>query len=579
MNDSVSCISPAPPCVSDSIVTWATAVAVCIAGLVAYSSTFSNDFVWDDASSVLLNKHIQDPRFLGQLFLEDQHPFGRGQGNFYRPLLAATFMLDFALSYSPPADGAPEAGIPKVSPFVFHLTSLAWHLSAALLLLVLLSRLRAPVFVRVAVPLVYVVHPLHTEAVAYISGRADMMSATFLFAALAFALWDASPIKRAIGATLASLCFIGGLLSKESATIFPILLLLFVVLRPAPESERKAEYLRRAIPLVPALVLLAVYAYLRTTVLKFASASAPETSFGGRLLETCQAFGYYIRLIFVPTSLHMERTFSGIEWGMVLLGAISLAACVAAFALSLRSGQRRIALGIGWFLATWFPVSGLIPLNAPMAEHWMYVPLAGFLWALAEAAALGWQRPAVRTSACLAAWAAGVCFLALTVARNKDWRDNETIFRDTLAKNPNSIRVHYNLAVTYEDLLKNEAGARRHYESVLALYKEQKKRGPSARGAVSFWDEELESHLSLGRIFFEQGQFNAAAEHYMAVVSISPDEAHRPMIGAAALNLGKCYVQMGDGRRAGEAFKKALSIDPGLKPEIQRIIGGLTGNA
>ena len=151
---------------------WVT-VAVCLVGWAAYWNTFSGDFVWDDASSVLLNEHIQDPSFLGQLFREDQHAFGRGQGNFYRPLVNVSFMADYAVAKRPGAD-------PAVFPF--HVTNTLWHVAAALLLLGLLTAAGAPRFVRAAVPLIYVAHPLHTEAIAYISGRADPMSAAFLFA-------------------------------------------------------------------------------------------------------------------------------------------------------------------------------------------------------------------------------------------------------------------------------------------------------------------------------------------------------------------------------------------------------------
>ena len=82
-------------------------VAVCLLGTVAYVNTFDGEWVWDDASSVLLHQHVQDPSKLFQLFQEDQHAFGRGDGNFYRPLLSVTFMLDFLLSYDSAADANP----------------------------------------------------------------------------------------------------------------------------------------------------------------------------------------------------------------------------------------------------------------------------------------------------------------------------------------------------------------------------------------------------------------------------------------------------------------------------------------
>jgi tetratricopeptide (TPR) repeat protein len=233
--------------------------------------------------------------------------------------------------------------------------------------------------------------------------------------------------------------------------------------------------------------------------------------------------------------------------------------------------RRRMALGVGWFLLTWLPISGLFPLNAPMAEHWLYVPLAGFLWALAEAVVDLARNPRVRTLAAGIGWAWCVLLIALTVARNKDWRDNETVFRDTLAKNPQSVRVHYNLAVTYEDILKNLPGARRHYEDVITLYKAQKK----AAGREALYDEEIEARNSLGKICLQQGNYAAAAEHYRTILSIGADEKHAPLLASAAFGLGKCVLATGDVQRAGELFKRAVQFDPALKGEIERFAASL----
>jgi len=547
---------------------WAACLAIAAAGLIAYASAFRNDFVWDDASSVQLNKHVQDPKMFFQLFREDQHPFGRGQGNFYRPLVAASFMLDFRLAYDPAAQPT-DAALPRISTSLFHLTNTLWHIAAALLLFALLTRIQAPDLVRLVVPVLYVVHPLHTEAVTYMSGRADSLSATFILAALLFALYEGGLPRVIVARALSALCFIAGLMSKEAATIFPFLLLLFIFALPVEAENRKKAYLKRLIPFGVSAVILGIYAYLRMTVLHFSNGSATQpTTFGHRLAETCQAFALYVKLIFAPTGLHMERSLDGVSGWTTFAGVILILLCLGALVAAFLHKRHRVALGIGWFLLTWLPISGLFPLNAPMAEHWLYIPLMGFLWALAEALFTAVDRPRWRAGVACAAWAWCVVFIAMTSARNAAWRDNETIFRDTLAKNPKSARVHYNLAVTYEDILKNVPGARRHYEDVIAIYKAQKK----AKGSEVLYDEELESHNSLGKICLQQGDYPAAAEHYRTILSVSPTRENTPLVASAAIGLGKCFLASGDMQRAGELFKKALQLEPGLKGEVERIV-------
>ena len=136
---------------------WFSAATLILLGCAAYVNSFTGDFVWDDASSVLLHKHVQDPSKIGQLFREDLHAFGRGQGNFYRPMLAVSFMADYARAF----DGRIEGGVPQPAVFPFHLTNTILHVGAALWLFVLLVRAGAPRFVCWAASALWVVHPLH----------------------------------------------------------------------------------------------------------------------------------------------------------------------------------------------------------------------------------------------------------------------------------------------------------------------------------------------------------------------------------------------------------------------------------
>jgi len=221
--------------------TWTASVALVLLGFLAYANTFSGDWVWDDVSSVLLHENVQNPAKLGQLFREDQHAFGRGEGNFYRPLVSVSFMVDFLLSYDPTLDTAAIKGYPDVKPFLFHLSNTLWHCAASVLLFLLLGRLGAPRMVQAAASVLFVLHPMHTEAVAYISGRADMMSATFILAALLCATTDAGGTKRLVGITFSGLFFILGLCSKESTMIYPVLLAIVIALRPRSEGAASAQ--------------------------------------------------------------------------------------------------------------------------------------------------------------------------------------------------------------------------------------------------------------------------------------------------------------------------------------------------
>lgn len=546
---------------------WFTAAIVVIAGIIAYANTFANDFVWDDASSILLHKHVQDPSKIGRLFREDLHAFGRGQGNFYRPLLAVSFMADYAWAF----DGRTANNVPQPAVFPFHLTNTILHAGAALWLLALLWRMKAPRSVCLAAPLLWVVHPLHTEAAAYISGRGDPMSAFFMFAALWFGLWEGSRVKGVAGVALSAMFFVAAVLSKESALILPFLYIPLMLWAPRFDGAKPAgkDRVRRLPALAIMAAILAVYAWLRMTVLSFGSDSpAPSSSFGARLVETGQALALYIKLIFVPAGLHMERTLESVPPWIGLAGLLALLVILGASIVAGVKGHTRITMASAWFLITWFPISGIIPLNAPMAEHWLYVPLAGILWMLVEIAVRLFSTRCMHRVFYCAVYLCSFLLLAATVARNSDWRNNEALYRATLEANPKSIRVHYNLAATYQDLLDNPAGARRHFERVIELYREKK----TAEGLEEnvFWNDELDAHLSLGDILCEV-QPREAMEHYAHVLSVGPDAGHAPLAGMAAFGMGRCSLQMGQVEQAKEFFEKAVTLIPELKPQVERL--------
>ncbi|MFP4500259.1 MAG: hypothetical protein ACLFTT_04600 [Candidatus Hydrogenedentota bacterium] len=530
---------------------------------IAYANTFDGEFVWDDVSSVLLHEHVHNPADVWELFKENQHAFSGSavQGRFYRPLVAVSFMADFALSYDPATQGpTADRPYPDVSPFLFHLTNLVWHTLAALLLFLLLGRLGAPPAVRIVTALIYAVHPLHTEAVSYISGRADMMAAAFMFAGLLCALWSGGLLRRAIGAVLCGLCFLAGFLCKESAAIFPLLLLLVLLWRPQAKNEAETStavtvWLHRALPLLGMVAGGVIYAVLRSNA---ALPPAQETTAAGlatRLIEVGQALAFYLRTLFVPANLHMEQTLAGTPVWTAAIGYTFLLTCLAAIAGAWRTGHRRIVLALGWFLLTWFPISGIFPLNAPMAEHWMYVPMAGFWWAIAEGVHLAASSTVLRRTAGAAAAVLIIAYTGLTIERNQDWHSNVSLYEATLAENPATMRVHYNLAVTYEELVGNRAGAQRHFQEALAL-----------AGA----NAQPDAILSLGDLHFQQRRYIAASLYYGQLAGTS-SPATAPYRPAAILGLGKSFLALGYVREATMALQNAAQQEPAFARRVRKL--------
>lgn len=542
------------------------------AGTGVYINTLDGEWVWDDASSILLHRHVQDPSRFAQLFREDQHAFGRGQGNFYRPLVSASFMLDYQLSGGPRP--APDQFRPPMdlSPRWFHVSNIFWHVLAACLFYLLMIRLEVPVASALLAALIYTVHPLHTEAVAYISGRADMMSAAFMYAGLLTGIYAVSRPSWGY-AGFPVLFFAMALLSKESSLIFPVLwivVLILVYLNQKQQDELKksqwSPFNPHTVILTGAIaVTLILYLVLRNTVLYFGGSDAGGSvkGLGTRLVETGQAFTLYLGLLFYPSGLHMERSLDGFSVVYSYIGWFLIFLSLALIWFTWRKRWYFASAGMIWFLAAWLPISGIYPLNAPMGEHWMYVPMAGFwlsaitlLWTLIHSDRL-------KGAFCILIGLFVVFLGMLTIDRNRVWHDNETLFRDTLAHNPNSIRVHYNLAVMYEDLKQNWSGARRHYNRVLAL---QSVAGPGAGGVP-----DLELRLALARVCERMGRFSEAAVHYAELAT----RTDTLLLGVQGL--ARCMLAMGDGAsafRLREKLGKVSETQPEAVAWLDRLLAG-----
>ena len=507
-------------------------------GLVAYCNSLPNEFVWDDVSSVQINKHITSASYIPTIFKSDFHHSGRGQGNFYRPLLTLSFMMDYAVW--------------ELDPKGYHFTNMLMHIGVALLVFAVMKGVFEKVTVALAAALLFVVHPIHTQAVTYVSGRGDML--TNLFILLSFLLyWTVSSgaDKKASGergirdvaCIIGSiLCYVAALLSKETAIIFPFLVLAGTLIF----KERRNRNVW--ILLGGLFTVTVVYAILRLTTLKFGVAQ-PTPPLAERLGPACQAFVTYIRLLLVPTGLHMERTIDSVS-PLAIIFTIACLVGAGVFIMKRRRERPGTVFALSWFLIAWVPISGIYPLNAAIAEHWIYLPSIGlFAFVAATFEEMMAGRRGLFSSRPIRTLAVGIfalillCFTGLTWRRNKDWRSNQTLYESTLKYAPNSSRVHYNLGVVYEEQDDVEAALKEFLET------------------LRLDPNNAYVRLDIAAIYANAGDARRAATYYIEAIKLNPND---PEIVEAYMNLGMMYQRSGNTVQALQLWRKALELRPDL---------------
>lgn len=540
MPDSASLASPSPTMGIVSAVRLLTrpfvAWLLCVlAGFAVYGPAIGGTLIWDDFYLVRDNPFFRSPVFGLEVFRH--YLFFDSFSTYYRPVQNWSYMADYWLW--------------RGNPIGYHCTNILIHSLTGFLLYLLLRRLlpgllsrntetnREPVSnIALLVALVWVVHPIHNAAVAYISGRADSLAALFALGAWLLA-WRAmetgAPWKRIVLGLLAGVSLLVGLCSKEIALMWLILLLghLFAFDR---EHSRAARWTA----LAGVVAVLGIYAVLHALPgYRAPMQDGPPPPWDARFLLMLRALGDYAGLIIYPGQLYMERAIShpamyrsAVAWREHMrdeyLSVIGLLAILAVLWLCRKTapGQRLRVFGAAWFVVAFLPISNLFPLNAEVAEHWIYLASIGALLFLAGAVC---ALPARGRLVCASITIAAIAGLGMrTAVRSGDWINAETFCVRTIADGGATPRILGALAAVY-----GQRGDLPKQEIIL-------------RKTLAQYPDYAVARINLGICLSRQGR-TAEAEELLGTsrAKAQEDSKQYPRTWPAALQLAQLRRQAG----------------------------------
>lgn len=496
------------------------------AAVLCYANSFSVPFLWDDEVLILRNHYIKSAKFLGSIFTSSHFQGGGEAGNFYRPVQIISYLFDYSLW--------------KFNPFGYHLTNLILHCAAAIAVYFLIARISADNLIGFLSALFFVVHPVHTEAVTYIAGRADPLACAFLLFSFLYFLkiLTASGAKRYLYWIISCLLYILALFSKESALILLPLIALYGVC-----FLRKKE-IKPWIPVYSSFLLISAgYVLIRMRILPFhqshslsliAQAPLPQ-----RLITIPRIGLTYLSLLVFPVHLHMERHFlvTSIANPYFWLGLILLLLTVR-FLKSAYRHDRRAFFYASWFVIGLIPVLNIVPLNATAAEHWLYLPAVGF-WALAVSAGVRAfretrkYRKAILILACLLF----LFYCPRTIMRNFQWQKPLALYAHDLRYSPRSFLLHNNLGVE------------------LFRRGQLKEAGREFEAAVKITPRYATSRNNLGVILENAGRIDEALTQYQVAIKLNN-------YILAYENLGRLYIQLGRMKEARAILEKGARLYP-----------------
>jgi len=422
------------------IALWASVVSLAVA---ASTSGITNGFAFDDLPIIVENGSTHSLAHWWQLFAQSYWPLIKG-GDLYRPVT----MLGFAIQWT----------IGGGSPFVFHVVSiLLYALICATFLAILLELL--PMWAAWLGAALFAVHPLHVEAVANVVGQSELLAALFMFVALLVFLRARrrGPISLR-DTSIILLLYLLGCLSKEHAIVLPALLLA----AEATVVKNQGRLRDRLVAIRPLVLSLAVvglaFLWVRIHVLGTTAAASDESNallgqpFSIRVMTMLRVLLEWVRLFFWPAHLSADYSPRAIE---LVTGPspemLASAAILVGFAVLAWMARHRAPVATFAFLwaaiALLIPSNLIIPTGFSVAERTLFFASAGVMLGVAASAAYLMENRGALTGTArqLAIGAVGIVLLLGLIRsgfRQRVWRDNYTIFAQTVEDSPASYKAH-----------------------------------------------------------------------------------------------------------------------------------------
>jgi tetratricopeptide (TPR) repeat protein len=534
--------APQPSIISETtnstnkLLVYVTALILAISGGVLYSNTSEHNYNLDDFSVIVDNEFtIKGTEAIGDIFSHGYRTGMNFEDNLYRPLSKAMFAWEYEQS-----GGKPELSH-KVNIFIYSLL-------CGLIFLLLNRFFPNRYYLALIAALLFTFHPIHTEVVANIKSRDEMLAMFFMVIGLWFAKSYGDTLKKRL-LIISGVAFFLALLSKESAityvALMPVTLYFFSELKWSKIAV--AAGFMAAVAGIYLMIHHSVIGGIGLKSINIADNSLmASTSFIQQRMTAIEILGRYVYLLCYPHPLSCDYSFNTIP--MVLSFAngrflIAFAIHVAALYFAYRGWKKKEAYsyGILFYLITISIVSNVFMLiGTNMAERLVFLPSLGFCilvaWVITRFTnsieliperiseiftqkALNWMLilPVI------------FFFSVKTIDRNKDWKNVKTLFDKDVNKVPNSVHMLYYHAnmMTNSDTLKTKSEEEKKKIYDLAI--------KELRTSLTILEAFPEVHSTLAKILQYKGNYREAITHYERRLQLNNLDA------TVYNNLGTCY--------------------------------------
>ena len=480
---------------------YAAALSAGVVAILVYANSLANGFAYDDDWIIGGRELVHG---LGNVWAVVTAPYWTESfaSPIYRPLTLLSFAIDWQIWGGQPVG--------------FHLVNVLLHALVTVLIVIFLSRF-FPRWAAWAGGLVFAVHSVHTEAVANVVGRAELLTAVFVITGCLIYMKAVRGGRVGAGAiALLAISYALAGFSKEVGFVMPALLLAtdLPLLARMPRNEIR-RFVRLRLPSyavlagVLFLLFLARWAVLGAPVgSAVARVFALDDSFATRFFTMARVWPRYFELILFPLQLSADYSPAVIlpVSGLTPTGVLGLLTVIGVAGLAFAVYRRvpELTMALAWAAVTLLPVSNLLfTAETVLGERRLYLTSVALsiVVALMLARASGARRRWL--AVVVGAWV--VVFSVVTVRRNPVWNSTDTVFADLLRTHPESSRVLFGLGLRHHEL--------GHYEDAREWL----------RRSLAVWPWYAPYHAKYAMVLIEQGELAEAAEQARTATELEPD--------------------------------------------------------
>ncbi|MFC1490733.1 hypothetical protein ACFL6K_05945 [Candidatus Latescibacterota bacterium] len=459
------------------------------------ANTLSNKFAYDDSGLIQNNRFFSEGTTLKEIFTTN-YRFGANndKDGLYRPLVMLSYVLNTQ----------------SMDPIPFHFINILINTINTVLLFFLIYRLTGNQLLGFITALIFSFHPIHTEAVANIAGRPELLCAFFMFISFLFLEKKETHLLSELSA--AFFLFLA-ILSKETAVMMPFIVISvdFALNRTLLKKLMIRKYL---------LLFLAVFAYIviRWIVLgdtmtgnepMFLNNPIANSPAQERIATALSVLLRYVFLLFIPLGLSSDYSYNSLPifksmWNIMPIISFILMFFIILLIFYYRKKKPILFIAFSFFLFPYLIVSNIfIPIGTIMGERLMYLPSVGYALMLGTILTYLFER-----------WKFSIIIIlvilfgysTVTLSRNAVWYDDLTLTQNDYKPDSNNVKMIYKMGYQY--------AIRKHYDLAESLFTK----------SLNIYPEFTESLSSLGKLFYDQKQFEKSLSYYAQAKQISPND-------------------------------------------------------